>query len=222
MSNAADMKPVLDFLSDLRAHNERTWFEQHRDAYERARQEFEAFVAELITGLGRVENLGGLDPKDCIMRIYRDVRFSKDKSPYKTGMGASIAPGGKKSSRLPYHLHVEPHGHSMMAGGLYMPTPAQLNRFREAIDRDAAPFKSIVNTPEFKRAFGSVGGETVKTAPQGYTRDHPEIDLLRLKQVVVMHPLTDEAVLSAEAATHIVQMFKTMKPFIDYLNMVSQ
>src|SRR5215510_11241128 len=136
-----ELKPVLDFLSDLKKHNNKEWFEKNRAAYETAKANFEALVDQLIGEYGKIENLGGITAKDCVMRIYRDVRFSKDKSPYKTNMSATIAPGGKKSTSLGYYLHLQPHNETLIAGGMYMPTPEQLARFRSAIDRNAILFK---------------------------------------------------------------------------------
>jgi uncharacterized protein (TIGR02453 family) len=216
--NNVDLKSVLDFLSDLKGHNNKAWFEEHRSAYDTARTNFENFVDQLISEYGRIDDTGGITAKDCIMRIYRDTRFSKDKSLYKTNMGATIAPGGKKSTSLGYHLHMQPHDETLIAGGLYMPTPEQLTSFRSAIDRDAAPFKAIINDKEFKKYFGTLEGEKVKTVPQGYTREHPEIELLRFKQVVVVHRLSDEMVLSPKFRTHVIKTFIAMKPFLDYLN----
>jgi uncharacterized protein (TIGR02453 family) len=218
--NDVDLKPVLDFLSDLKGHNNKVWFEEHRSTYDTARTHFENFVDQLISAYSRVEDLGGVTAKDCVMRIYRDTRFSKDKSPYKTNMGATLAAGGKKSTSLGYHLHMQPHDETLIAGGLYMPTPEQLARFRMAIDQDAASFKAIINDKEFKKYFGILEGEKVKTVPQGYTRDHPEIELLRFKQVVVVHHLSDEMVLSPGFSTHVIKTFTAMKPFLDYLNAI--
>jgi uncharacterized protein (TIGR02453 family) len=215
-----DLKPVLDFLSELKGHNNKAWFEEHRAAYDTARTHFENFVDQLIIQYGGIEDLGGITAKDCIMRIYRDIRFSKDKSPYKTNMSATIAPGGKKSTSLGYHLHMQPQDETLIAGGLYMPTPEQLASFRAAIDRDAAPFKAIISDKEFKKYFGTLDGEKVKTVPQGYTRDHPEIELLRFKQVVVVHRLSDEMVLSPRFSAHAIKTFTAMKPFLDYLNAI--
>jgi uncharacterized protein (TIGR02453 family) len=217
---AIDLKPVLDFLSALKGHNNKDWFEEHRAAYDTARTHFENFVDQLINEYGEVEDLGGITAKDCIMRIYRDTRFSKDKSPYKTNMSATIAPGGKKSTRLGYHLHMQPNDETLVAGGLYMPTPEQLSRFRMAIDQDAAPFKAILEDRDFKKYFGRLEGEKVKTVPQGYRHDHPEIELLRFKQVVVVHRLTDEIVLSPRFSTQMIKTFTAMKPFLDYLNAI--
>ena len=215
-----DLKPVLDFLNGLKKHNNKAWFDEHRAAYETAKTNFENFVDQLIIQYGEIEDLGGITAKDCVMRIYRDTRFSKDKSPYKTNMGATIAPGGKKSSSLGYHLHMQPDNETLIAGGLYMPTPEQLASFRAAIDQDAAPFKAIINDKEFKKYFGTLDGEKVKTVPQGYTRDHPDIELLRFKQVVVVHHLSDEMVLSPKFSTQTIKTFTAMKPFLDYLNSI--
>ena len=218
--NEIDLKPVFDFLNDLEKHNNKAWFDENRTAYEVARTSFESFVDQLISEYGRIEDLGGITAKDCVMRIYRDVRFSKDKSPYKTNMSASITPGGKKSSSLGYHLHLQPHDNSLIAGGLYMPTSEQLAKFREAIHQDATSFKAIINDKEFKKYFGMPEGEKVKTVPQGYSREHPEIELLRFKQVVVVHHVSDETVLSPKFSTHVIKTFTAMKPFLDYLNAI--
>ena len=218
--NEIDLKPTFDFLGDLAKHNNKAWFEKNRATYEIAKANFESFIDQLISTYGKIEDLGSITAKDCVMRIYRDVRFSKDKSPYKTNMSASITPGGKKSSSLGYHLHLQPHDNSLIAGGLYMPAPEQLARFRAVIDRDASPFKEIIKDKDFKSYFGALDGEKVKTVPQGYSRDHPEIELLRFKQVVVVHRLNDEMVLSSTFGTHAIKTFTAMKPFLDYLNAI--
>jgi uncharacterized protein (TIGR02453 family) len=215
-----DLRPVLDFLSRLKQNNNKAWFDKNRAAYDIARARFESFVDQLISEYGGIEDLGSITAKDCVMRIYRDTRFSKDKSPYKTNMSATIAPGGKKSSSLGHHLHIQPHDETLIAGGLYMPTPEQLARFRMAIDQDAAPFKALIKNKEFQKYFGTLEGEKVKTVPQGYTRDNPEIELLRFKQVVVVHRLSDEMVLSPTFSTHTIKTFTAMKPFLDYLNAI--
>jgi len=218
--NKVALKPVLDFLSSLKGHNNKPWFEDNRAGYELARERFESFVDQLIREYGGTDDLGGITAKDCVMRIYRDTRFSKDKSPYKINMGATLAPGGKKSSRLGYHLHIQPHNESLIAGGLYMPSPEQLARFRKAIDQDAAPFKAILKDKEFKKYFGILEGEKLKTVPQGYSGEHPEIELLRFKQAVVVHHLSDVTVLAPTFSAHTKKVFKAMKPFLDYLNMI--
>jgi uncharacterized protein (TIGR02453 family) len=155
------------------------------------------------------------------MRIYRDVRFSKDKSPYKTGLGAGIAPGGRKSGRLGYHLHLAPGGATMAASGLWDPTPEQLSRFRNAVVKDASDFRKVLEVASFKRHFQGLYGEVLKTAPKGYPADHPEIELLRRKQVCVTETFADEVVASRRFPDLAVQSMKAMKPFVDYLNRVT-
>jgi uncharacterized protein (TIGR02453 family) len=220
MPGAPDLKPVLTFLSSLQKNNNKAWFEQNRPAYEKAKGEFEDLVDELILGLGAIEDMKGVAAKDCVMRIYRDIRFSKDKSPYKIAMGASIGPGGRQAWRHNYFLHLEPHNRSIVAGGLHEPESAQINNFRAAIARDSRKFKAIFADKLFKQYFGEVGGEKLKTAPQGYDRDHPEIELLRLKEVVAVHNLSDEMVLSPGFAAHMIKACTAMKPFLDYLSSV--
>jgi uncharacterized protein (TIGR02453 family) len=215
MNNLAS---VLDFLAELEKNNARSWFEEHRSQYQKAKDTFEALVNQVIDEYRPVEDLGGITAKDCVMRIFRDMRFSKDKLPYRTSLAASIAAGGRKSGRMAYYLHLEPHNRSMIAGGLYMPEPEQITRFRETIARRPAPFKSIIGDPVFKQYFGSLQGEKLKTAPKGFAPDHPEIELLRLKDVVAVHTVSDAAVLADDFTGHIVKVFAALKPFLDYLN----
>jgi uncharacterized protein (TIGR02453 family) len=209
---------IFNFLSELAKNNERPWFEAHRSEYQIAKDRFEDLVNEIIDEFRPLEDLGGISAKDCVMRIFRDVRFSKDKSPYRTSMAASITAGGRKSERMGYYLHLEPHNNSMVASGLYNPTPEQITRFREVISHDPEPFKEIIGDPAFKQVFGDLRGEKLKTAPRGFDPDHPEIELLRLKQVLAIHPLNDAAVLGNELVSQIVQSFAALKPFVDYLN----
>ena len=212
------LKPVLDFLDELARHNQRDWFKQHQDVYQAAHGRFETFIDELIGAYRSVEDLGPLTARDCVMRIYRDVRFTRDKSPYQTHMAASIAKGGRHSPRFPYYFHIAPHDQSFLAGGLYMPSGPQLARFREQIHRNSAPLRAIFNDSRFRQVFGTPGGESLKTAPQGYSRDHPDIDLMRLKQVTVAYPLPDALVVSPHIIDQVVDIFALMKPFLDYLN----
>ncbi|MGO9308271.1 MAG: DUF2461 domain-containing protein [Spirochaetia bacterium] len=220
MEDAIDLGPVLDFLARLRKNNNKPWFDKNREQYESAMAQFESLVARLMSDLGKIEDFSGVTPKDCIMRIYRDVRFSKDKTPYKTGLGAGIVPGGRKSGRLGYHVHLAPNGETMIAGGLWEPTPPQLSRFRDAISRDASRFKEILQSGAFRRHFGQLTGEKVKTVPQGFSRDHPEIELLRHKQVCVSESFADAAVLSPRFPAEAAESLRAMKPFIDYLNKI--
>ena len=218
MGEQDNLRLVLQFLSRLKKNNNKQWFEKNKEHYQEAMEQFESLIAQLITRLSATLDLDGVTPKECVMRIYRDVRFSKDKSPYKTGMGAGIVSGGRKSGRLGYHMHVEPNGATMVAGGLWDPTPQQLLKFRAAIDKDPSGFKRILASKQFKTHFGKLTGATLKTTPQGYAGDHPEIELLRRKQICVMEQFEDDAVVSSKFPHLAEASIKAMKPFIDYLN----
>ena len=220
MKNKVDLEPVLSFLRALEKHNDRTWFEGHRADYEGALGRFEEFVGGVIMEISRFDDLGGVAPKECMFRIFRDVRFSKDKSPYKTAMGASIGPGGRKSMGFPYYLHVQPGNLSMLAGGWHEPSPEQFAAWRNAVDRDAAPLKKIIGSKAFMTAFGGLMGEKLARAPRGYPADHPELELLRVKEVAVMHAVTDKDLLSSSVVQESAAVYKTMKPFLDYLQTI--
>lgn len=221
MKSAPDFRPILTYLGRLSKNNTKQWFDRNRAEYQAVMDAFGSFVGGLITEVGRKEDLEGITPKDCIMRIFRDVRFSKDKSPYRTELGAGIIPGGRTSGRLGYHVRVAPNGASMVAGGLYDPTPQQLSRFRDAIIRDAGRFKAILGSASFRKHFGSLWGESLKTSPKGYDRDHPEIGLLKRKQICAVQAFSDKEVLSTGFQKHVVESMRAMKPFIDYLNEVA-
>lgn len=214
--------PILHFLDDLARNNQKAWFDSNRASYESAREIFNQFVDYLIDELRASDNLQGLSSKACVSRIYRDIRFSHDKSPYHTNFSAIIAPGGRKSVTQGYYVSIQPLDQSIIAGGLYMPTPLQLERFRQAIDQYAGEFKAITANPAFVEQFGKVQGERLKTAPKGYDRAHPEIELLQLKQVTAYHHVADQQVLAADFPEKVLIACRAMKPFVDYLNEVIQ
>jgi uncharacterized protein (TIGR02453 family) len=222
MLTPVDLGHILDFLDGLRQHNNKAWFEEHRPDYEAVRDTFHRFINGLIDEFRATDDLQGLSAKDCVARIYRDIRFSKDKSPYKTNLAAIVAPGGWKSSRLGYYVSVAPEAQSMVAGGLYDPTPEQLSRFREAVDQNAAAFKKVMRARAFVETFGEVEGERLKTAPQGYDRAHPEIALLQLKQITVVHHFSDREVLARDFPGKVVRACRAMKPFLNYLTDVAR
>ncbi|MBK8049819.1 MAG: DUF2461 domain-containing protein [Anaerolineales bacterium] len=142
-------------MDDLSQNNNKAWFDQNRSAYETARGNFLQFIEGIILALSVTEELEGLTAKACMARINRDVRFSKDKSPYKTNFGALVAPGGWAGKAYGYYIGLEPHGNTMVAGGLYSPTPEQLERFRQVIDEDATEFKELTQAGEFVEVFGA-------------------------------------------------------------------
>jgi uncharacterized protein (TIGR02453 family) len=220
MATTLRLQPTLNFLRVLQAHNNKPWFQAHRAEYEAARQAFEDFVDDFIQEFRSIEDFENLSAKDCVFRIYRDVRFAKDKSPYKPNMGASIALGGKHSLRAPYYIHVEPPDQSFLAGGVYMPTPDQLAAIRRAIERDPSGLKAAIGSKPFKKHFGSLTGEQLKTPPRGYAADHPEIELLKYKQFVTISALTDQDVLSPRLLARTMDVFTALKPLLDWLNAV--
>jgi uncharacterized protein (TIGR02453 family) len=217
-----NLLPILIFLDNLGQNNYKTWFDTHRPDYETAKKIFFDFIDYLIDEFRVSDNLQALSSKDCVTRIYRDIRFTRDKSPYHTNFSAIIAPGGKKSPEQGYYVSLQPHGQSLVAGGLYMPSPEQLDRFRQSIDRHATTFKRVIGNPAFVEQFGKIEGERLKTAPKGYDRAHPEIELLRLKQVTALHHFSDQQVLAGDFSEKAVIVCKVMKPFLIYLDEVLQ
>jgi uncharacterized protein (TIGR02453 family) len=213
-----DLGVVLDFLSDLALNNERAWFTGHKADYEKARLIFEGFVDEVILRLSAFQDgLAGLRAKECIMRIYRDMRFSRDKTPYNTWMTSVIAPGGRKSGRFGYGLRLLPGG-TMAGGGLWEPNSGQVAAFRRAVDRDPDAIVALTRSPQFLRTFGSLKGQKLSKAPQGYASDHPAIEILKLKQVHVVRSFPDEAVCALDFMDSLVETFRAMKPFLGFLD----
>ena len=220
MPDMLDLGLTIRFLAELSQNNNKAWFDRHRLDYEAARDAFYAFIDCLIDEFRTSDHLEGLSARDCIARIYRDIRFSKNKSPYKSNMGALVAPGGWKGGRNGYYISIEPGNQSMVAGGLYAPTPEQLNRFRQVIAEDATEFHEISRQEDLIEAFGGVEGERLKTVPKGYDPAHPEIDLLRLKQILVLHRFTDQEVLVGDFQSKVIFACRAMRPFLDYLDEV--
>ncbi len=211
---------TLDYLQDLRFNNNKTWFEENRKNYQQAQSFFEALVADVIQQFTPVEDLGTTSVKQCLFRINRDVRFTKDKSPYKSHMAAHIGKGGRKGGGRSYYVHVEPGG-SFIAGGAYNPTPEQLKRIRQAIASDnGKKLSGIINNKDFISYFGVIQGEALKTAPKGYASDHPAIDLLKQKQFIAVHKLTDADVLQDDFAAHAITVCKALKPFEGYFHTI--
>ena len=212
------LQPALQFLAQLERNNNKAWFEENRPAYESARGAVEETLEAVIDALRNTDQLGDLSAKQCLMRIHRDIRFSRDKSPYNTAISASIAPGGRKSGKMGYYISVGPQDRSIVAGGLYSPTPEQLARFRQAIESDAGRLRAIAKARTFVEHFGQIAGEKLKTAPKGYERTHPEIDLLQLKQAIVIRHFTDAEIVKPDFPERVVAACKAMKPFVTWLD----
>lgn len=214
-------KKTFTFLKELKNNNNREWFLENKPRYETAKKEFEVFIDALIIEISKFDpSIGHHTGKDCIFRIYRDVRFSKDKSPYKTHLGAHITAAAKRSeihSRAGYYIHIGP-GESMLAGGAYMPQGPWLKAIRKEIDYNADDLKKILNGVAFKKYFGEMEGEKLKKAPQGFTPDHPEIELLKYKSFLGSHKVNDSEVNADGFLKHATEVFKALFPFDQFLN----
>lgn len=212
---------TLQFLTDLKAHNTKEWFTEHKPRYESAKKEFELFVTALIAQIARFDPaVAHFSAKDCIFRIYRDVRFSADKSPYKAHFGAHITPAASKSqihTRAGYYVHLEP-GASMLAGGAYMPEGPWLKSIRQEIRYNYSDFTAIIEDPAFKAYFGALEGEKLKRPPVDCPADHPGIEYLKQKSFLAVHRPSDAAIISSDFLSHCATVFKTLQPFDAFLN----
>lgn len=211
---------TLKFLKDLKKNNNKTFFEKNKSAYLTAKADSEQLVAQLIEGLGKKDpDIATLQIKDCTYRIYRDVRFSSDKTPYKTHMGAYLNKGGKKTPTAGYYFHLEP-GHSMAGGGLWMPMPAELAKVRQEIDYNFPEWMKILSARRFSKYFpdGLDQSEILSRPPKGYDAENPAIEFLKLKSFVVMRPFTDAQVLSRSFVKEILGVFEAMREYVNFLN----
>tara|TARA_R110002072_G_scaffold19728_2_gene72795 strand:+ start:7335 stop:8006 length:672 start_codon:yes stop_codon:yes gene_type:complete len=211
-------KPTLEFLSDLKKNNNREWFERNKDRYRSAHENMIGFMDGLIAEMKKVDNIETISGKKSLFRIYRDVRFAKDKSPYKSFFGARMS-RATKWLRGGHYIHIEP-GNCFIAGGFFSPNSADLKLIREDIAHDSKPLREILSDSDFKKIWGSFEGEAVKTAPRGFDKDHPDIDLIRFKQFHLSHHFSDEDVLSEDFVFEIVKSFLVLRPYFDYMSEV--
>jgi uncharacterized protein (TIGR02453 family) len=210
---------TLRFLKNLKKNNNKPWFETNKRNYLLAKEDLEEFAQQVIDGLGKTDKgIATLKPKDCVFRIYRDVRFSKDKTPYKISMSAAFNRNGKSAPGAGYYFHCEP-GSNMVGGGTWMPTPEELNKIRQEIDYNFAEWKKILGRPAFKKYFpGSIEGETLSRAPKDYDDRNPAIEFLKMKSFVVSRELDDATLQSKSLLREVLTTFNAMKEFIDFLN----
>lgn len=210
---------TLDFLKELVDNNNREWFQANKDRYDKARGNVIELAAAVIGKLHQVDPTvsADLDPKKCVMRIYRDIRFSKNKTPYKNNFGISLPTQGSKLGGVEYYLQIQP-GKSFIAGGYWMPEAEHLKAIRQEIDYNAADLKKVIDDKEFVSLFGEFRKQDqLKTTPKGYDADNENIDLLRLKSFIVVHQLKDKEVTSAKAADEIVDMCSRIYPLNVFL-----
>ena len=212
---------TVRFLKDLKKNNSKSWFDENRSSYENAKKDFEEFIQRLINKTSKSDDtLLGLTAKECLFRINRDVRFSKDKSPYKTNFGASINRGGKKSLYAGYYLHVEP-GNSFVGGGLWSPMPPELSKVRQEIDYCFDEFKKIVQSKKFTSAYSSLlhtNEVSLSRVPKGYEADNPAAEFLKLKSIIAMKPLTDKELQSEQLLVSSYSALQALQPLIHFLN----
>lgn len=212
MANTFIQPSILAFLTDLSVNNNRDWFMAQKDRFSEAKQDFKVFADALLMEMNKIDHIEALK----LYRIYRDVRFSKDKIPYKNSMSGSMS-RATKLLRGGYYFHIEP-GNCFLAGGFWEPSKEDLARIRHEIAYDSASLLAIINSEDFKKSFAKLDGDQLKSAPKGYPRDHEAIELLRYKNFLLMQKFTDEEVLQPAFLQSVVQGFQAMRPFFDYIS----
>jgi uncharacterized protein (TIGR02453 family) len=213
---------TLKFLNELKDNNNKKWFDENRKAYELAKNDFLEFTNELIIAISKFDDAifkANLEPKKCVSRLNRDVRFSNDKSPYKTNFFAMINQGGKKSSLACYYMQLQPEN-SFIGGGVYMPMAPDLLKFRQEINFNFEEWKTILEDKTFKKVFpkGIQSPETLIRPPKGFDESNPAIGYLKMKGFYTMNQITDEILLSQNGLKTILENLEVAKPVIHFLN----
>jgi len=210
---------TLKFLKDLKKNNNKPWFDKNRKQYEMVKEDFILLVEKVIKGMGSFDNsIANLEAKQCIFRINRDVRFSKNKDPYKNNMAAYFNKDGKKGLGSGYYLHIEP-GKSFVAGGIWQPEPAVLSGIRQEIDYNFDGWQKIVENKGFKKMFPEgLKGDVLARPPKNYNETNPAIQYIKMKNFIVTGPFNDTEIQSKDFVKNIVKTFQAMKPLIDFLN----
>jgi uncharacterized protein (TIGR02453 family) len=211
-------KETMNFLRKLGKNNNREWLQANRPAFETAKEDFANFVSDLIGRIAKFDpTVGGLLPESCIFRIYRDIRFSKDKKPYKSNFGAYISSGGRKSAAPGYYVHLEP-GRSFLAAGKHNPDSSELLLIRRAIANSTDEFLKIIKARSFQKCFGEIHGEKLKTTPKGFPGDHQAIEYLKLKTIMAYVEIHDDKfVTSREFPAYVASACKETKALVDFL-----
>lgn len=218
MYNMEPFNQVIPFLSALANNNNKVWFDANKQWYQQARSQMIQIATGMIEGLAAIDPaIGSPDPKKCLFRQNRDIRFSTNKNPYKTNMGAYFAPGGKNLPFAGYYIHIEP-GASFFGGGLYHPEKEQLQKVRKEIYFNAEEFSKILNEPLFAKTFGSMMDEKLKRPPQGFPADFRHIELLKYTSFAVGCSFASEDHSPAEIIRQGIQVFTIMTPLVKYLN----
>ena len=220
MTNPFIMNPItnrtLDFLKELRENNTKEWFNAHRDDYDRSHEEVISFVEQVMNLVRSFDKIDDKPAKKVLYRIYRDIRFSKDKTPYKDKWGGYLRRSGE-DRRGGLHFDIWPNNQSFIGGGFWAPNKEDLLLIRQQIEADSSPLKNVLESNEFKNYFGEVSGGKLKTGPKGFDREHEDIELLKHKQFLIAHSFTDNEVLAPDFPEQVAQGFQHMIPFLDVM-----
>lgn len=209
---------TIDYLNKLKKNNNREWFTENKTVFQKENQDFISFADELLVEMNKLDTIETPSGKKSVFRIYRDVRFSKDKTPYKKHFSGSFK-RSTKELRGGYYFHIEPEN-TFIGGGFWGPNPKDLLRIRKEIDADASELVGILNSKEFINYFRSLDGEKVKTAPRGFDKNHPNIELLRFKQFIISRKFSDKEILKPDFSKEVIKTFKAMRPFFNYMSSV--
>ncbi len=211
---------TFKFLKALKANNNKVWFDKNRKTYEAIKKDFYTFVDELITELRKFNpDIEPMEAKNCVFRINRDIRFSKDKSPYKSNLAASIGRGGKKSHYAGYYFHIEPNGNTFVGGGVWHPEKEVLEKVRQEIDYNQKQFEKIVLNKSFKKTFGAMYDDKMSTTPKAYAKDNPAIEWLKYRSYIFGADFKkDTDILGKNAISNFVKTAKALSPFIQFIN----
>lgn len=214
-----DATLILNFLSQLTLNNNREWFQENKKWYEAAKKEMESFVETMITTISAIDpSVQTPAMKDCMFRIFRDVRFGADKSPYKTNFGAFIARGGRKSNYPGYYFHFEP-GQSMLAAGVYQPQPETLKLLRNEVYYHSPDLKAIMEKPSFGKHFARLDDfDKLKKAPKDFPAGFPDVELLKYRSYIVSQNIPDPLVVSDKYQAQVLELLNELQPFMAFLN----
>lgn len=213
-----EIQSLLQFLTNLQENNHKDWFDLHKKEYDQLRADWIQLVAKMIKQTADFDDdVLELDPKKCIFRINRDVRFSKNKAPYKNNFGISLSKGGKNTDFCGYYIHLQP-GESFIAGGSYQPMPDKLAAIRQEIDYNFEEFTSIITHKEFVKHFGILTGDKLQRPPKGYDAENPAIEYIKHKGFLAFLKIDDKNLTEKELLKHCLSAFKAMKPLNDFLN----
>ncbi|MBL0099359.1 MAG: DUF2461 domain-containing protein [Saprospiraceae bacterium] len=213
---------TIGFLKELRQNNNKEWFDQNRKRYEKVKADYLGLAGRLLEAMQKEDpTLDGVTAKECIFRINRDIRFSNDKTPYKTNLGIALHPGGKKFNMAAYYIHIEPDGQSFAGGGIWMPDKALLSKIRKELHYFYSDFQEVLANPGFKKTFKDLDieeGQKLSRPPKGYEANDPAIEYLKLKSFTASAPIAGELLTSVKLVPHIMDVLKNIKPLIHFIN----